>query len=102
LGKENSLYAEHWEKIWTHLIGKGFIIFSLNAKELLTQHIPLLRNTSPPYPSNSPHDLTAIIHGYCDTTQATKCTISLQLLKPRTQLNTVLDAGAFCPQTADN
>ena len=30
----------------------------------------------------------------------TRCTISLPQLKLRTQLNTVLGAGAFCPQTA--
>jgi len=102
MGKENILHDEHWGTIWAHLIGNNCIIFSLNAKELSAQHIPLLRNTSSPSPWKSPDELTAILQGCCDTTQATECAVSLQLLKPRTQLNTVLVAGAFCPQTADN
>jgi len=48
--KEYILHDGHWETIWTHLICKNYIIFSLNAKELLAQHIPLLRNTSPLFP----------------------------------------------------
>jgi len=50
MGKENILHDEHWGTIWAHLIGNNCIIFSLNAKELSAQHIPLLRNTWSPSP----------------------------------------------------
>jgi len=30
------------------------------------------------------------------------CAVSLPLLKPHTQMNTVPQAGVFTPQTADN
>jgi hypothetical protein len=69
----------------------------------LAQHIPLRRN---------------IRHHFLETfrmaslshssemlqyhPQTVTCALSLPLLKPCTWLNTVLQAGAFCPRTADS
>ena len=44
------IYKEY-EMVWTHPICNNFITFSLNTKQLLAQHIPLLGYTSllPPW-----------------------------------------------------
>jgi hypothetical protein len=90
------------EMIWTQLTCRNCIIFTLNTKQLLDQHIPLLGYSSLPSPRQlldgfmKPFFRGGVI-SFMDT-----CAISLPLLKLCTQLNTVPHAGAFSPQIADN
>jgi hypothetical protein len=52
------LYKGHLEVIWSHVICSNCIIFRLNIKQLLAQHIPLLGYTSLPSPWELPNGFT--------------------------------------------
>jgi len=84
--------------VWTHLTWGNVVFLRLSIKQLLDQHIPLLKLY-----------IAAISVGACGWLHCTiikgchnntHCTVSLPHLTLRTQLNTVLRTGALCPQTA--
>ena len=70
----------------------------MSIKQLLLQHIPFLNiYIVAIYLGACVWLHWTIIKGCCNNTN---CTVSLQHLKLRTYLNTVLRAVAFCPQTS--
>jgi hypothetical protein len=75
--------------IWTHLICSNFINFTLNIKQLLAQHIPLLCYTSLPSPWKLLDGFTEpFFRSVANTTHG--------------QTNAVLHVGAISPQAAHN
>ena len=85
------------EMVWTHLIWSNVIIFILSIKQQLAQRIPLLKLHIAAISLVDSGGLHwTIIKGCCNNTH---CTVTLPHLTLCTQLNTVLTAGAFCPQT---
>jgi len=87
--------------IWTHLICGISVVFRPATKQLLEQHISLLRDAcchllrsfrvaSRNHYLRQYHSLTAT------------CAVSLPLFKLRTKLKTMLRADTFSPQSTDN
>jgi hypothetical protein len=75
--------------IWTQLMCSGVIIFRLNTKQLLVQHIPLLGYTSLPF-------LSKLLHGFTEPffrSVATPVQFPCHLLNLHMQVDTVLQAG---------
>jgi len=99
-----ALYDRLSKIIQTHLVCSNFVVCSLNTKQLLAQHIPFPGYTSLPSLWEHPRGCIETIGKWCrDTTHrqlpvqsAWHCASSVFML------NTVLRAGAVCPQTADN
>ena len=84
--------------IFTHLICSNFIIFRLNTEQLLAQHIPLLGYTLLPSVGDfqfASWNSSLVVLWYHSRTA--NFPVSKLLL-----MNTMLYAGAFSPQTADN
>jgi hypothetical protein len=76
-----------------------FVIFRLNTEQPLTQHIPLLGQYFAAISLRASDGFTVPFFGDVAMPHTDS---RLPLLASRTQLNTVLCGGAFCPQIADN
>ena len=91
----------HSEMIFTYFICSNFIIFRLNTKQLLAQHIPLQGCTllllAGDFQIDSWNSSSVVLYHLWTATFP----VSKPLLKVLTQMNTMLYAGAFSPQTAD-
>jgi hypothetical protein len=92
-------YEGQSEMIWTHLIGSNFIIFGLNTKQLLSQYVLLLGQTSPLSPWEFPDGFT---ESFCVCVAIPLMCSVLATVEAPYPVNTVLRAAAFSPQTADN
>jgi hypothetical protein len=81
--------------IWTVLICSNFIIFRLNTKQLLAQHIPLLGYTELPSSWELLDGFTEpFFRGVAYYSWTATFVIPLPVLTLWTQLNTVLSACA--------
>jgi hypothetical protein len=96
-------YKGHSEMIWTHLICSNFITFNLNTKQLPAQNIALLGYTLLPSPWELHNGFTEqFLRGVTIPLTDNRLCGFLVTVELCTQLNTVLCADAFSPQTADD
>jgi len=94
------LFEGHSEIIWTQIICSNFITLRLNTKQLLAQYIHILyiAATGNFRMASLNHSLGLL--QYHSWTAAGS--VSLAHLKLHTQLNKLLCADAFSPQTTSN
>ena len=94
------LFEGHSEIIWTQIICSNFINLTLNTKQQLAQYIHMLYTaaTGNFRIASRNHSLGSL--QYHSWTAASS--VSLPHLKFHTQLNKLLGADAFSPQTASN
>lgn len=92
------LFEGHSEIIWTQFICSNFITLRLNTKQLLAQYIHILYIAGPGNFTMASRNHSLGLSQYHSGTAAGS--VSLPHLKFHIQLNKLLCADAFSPQTA--